>query len=257
MAGSTVYHRLLVIGACLLVHASPNIRAENKDAARPAGLASNPPLRGMHEGPPCLSHDGRTLAWFHREDEKAYLCVLKSPWDKPPRKVAMRNSQDEGYRLTDCVQLSGDGRHAFVNGQHVEIVDGKPIVRGVLPGSISPFGVAASFDGSQLAALIGGRGKGVRLLSRTGARYVQGVILTPPKSPHPARNQLISADGKVMVCELGINPHQAVLGKTGWRKGAITHKRKIGMIPLALSSDGQTLLLQGVRLNPGRTVENI
>jgi len=100
MAGSTVYRRLLVIGACLLVHASPGIRAENKDAARPAGLASYPPRRGMHEGPPCLSHDGRTLAWFHREDEKAYLCVL-TPKAPSARAVFLRPDLKPGTRTVN------------------------------------------------------------------------------------------------------------------------------------------------------------
>lgn len=213
------------------------------------------PRRGTHEGSPALSHDGRTLAWFHREDEKAFLCVVTSPWGKAPQKIEVRNSAVRNY--IDPVQLSGDGHHAFVNGQYVEILEGVPVLRGVLPGKISYFGVAPSFDGSKVAAPIDGKDGELRLLSRDGNRYVEGGILIPGRNGQPVRGPLINGDGNLVVAALGDSLHEAVFDGDTWKEGAVAFDLKIETTPLAMSADGRTLLLQGFKHDHGRTAENI
>ncbi|HUT58959.1 MAG TPA: hypothetical protein VNA25_14015 [Phycisphaerae bacterium] len=219
-------------------------------------IHADPPARyGIHEGSPALSHDGRTLVWFHREDEKAFLCVLKSPWDKPPQQIEVHDSGAFGH--IDPVQLSGDGRHAFVNGQHVEILEGEPVARGTLPGVISYFGVAPSFDGSRVAAPSDAKDGGLKLLSREGAHYVKAGMFTPPGNRQPAMWPRISGDGKLVVYELGDDLYEAALRDGVWKKRAVAFGLKITMTPLAMSADGQTLLLRGFKRNAERTAENL
>ena len=224
------------------------------EEARPAAECELPRM-GVHDGSPCLSHDGKTLVWFHREAEQAYLCVLTFPWHGAPQKVEVRNAL-RVRNYTDPIQLSGDGCQALVTGQHVEIVDGKPMVRGRLPELVSYFGAAVSFDGSAVVTSIEG-GRRVRLFSCEEGRYVKGAALTPTNSRQPVRNWLISGDGKVVMYEQGDTLWQARSGGTTWQMGPIPPERPIGMTPRSLSADGRMLLARGITLARGRKAASI
>jgi hypothetical protein len=202
-----------------------------------------------------MSHDGRTLVWFHRENAKAFLCVMTAPWDKPPRKVAVPSSLVHNH--VDPVRLSGDGCHAFVNGQHVEIVDGVPASRGRLPGPISYFGGAPNFDGSKVAAPLDSKVGGMKLLLRKGDRYVESTTLTPAGSRRAVMRSWISADGNRVVYTQDWGLRESAFVDGVWKRRSLALDPKLDMMPRSMSADGRTLLLQGIRRNRGRTAENI
>jgi hypothetical protein len=238
-----------MIAASLAVQAGCSFRQRAEFPPDP------PSVGGIHDGSPALSHDGRTLAWFHREDEKAFLCVLTFPWDRPPRKVEVPAVP---HKAVDFVQLSGDGRHAFVNGLHVEIVDGAPAACDRLPEPVGPFGVATSFDGSKVATHIEGDKGGLKFISREGGRYTDGPMVIPRRDRRLLGSPLMSGDGNLVeCCGSDFSLCQAGFRDGDWDVRTLTFEREIGMSPLALSADGRNLLLAGINHNPGRTVEHI
>lgn len=209
----------------------------------------DPRIRDPKDDRPCLSADGKLLVWVRARDPKLSLCLLTSPFDGKRTELPLGPAE---YPVPD-LRMSLDGRHLFWNRNglwHATLTDGTFGKPEQLPLEIGPFGLQTNADGSALATLVDGPSTPTTWPSwraaapayRTRDGWAQERI-SPQELGKLAERTVIDASGRYLVYMLdGIK--QARRGERGWMVSSIDFAGH-NLTAVALSSDGQTMLLTG------------